>query len=965
MKKLLFLAVLACTTVAALADDFFISGRVKSSINKVDLPQAYLLFYDADGNVRDSVPANRGFSYRNGAIDTLSNFWKDLPRVDTTLLFDVKCPGFKTEKITYRIENIGKRERYREIPTIFLERAPVTLGEVTVTTTKIKFYNKGDTVVYNADAFNLAEGSMLDALISQMPGVQLSDDGQIKVNGEFVESLLLNGKEFMDGNNNVMLENIGAYTVKDVQVYQAQKLEDQRKENVFAPKVLTMDVRLKKEYNMGWLINAQAGYGTKDRYMGKLFASWFTSTTSVTAIGMANNLNDNRTPGRNDTWTPAQMPSGQKKSYMGGLNYNHEAADESLELSGNFSVRHNVGNDYTEVSRLNFLPGGDTYDKSFGDSRRRYTSISTSHSVSGNLNDNLRLGTSLDGSYSNMKNSDANLSGTFDREQQGLTMEILDAIYSDGSQEALSSIINRSKTRSDGWQKNYSGSFSPYVTYKLPKTTDRFHLYFEGNYKSTKDEVWRDYEVNYGSNPADAERRRQYTDNTPNHSLSLGGDLGYSTSIGNAYMGIDYTYTFTDEVKDSYMYALERLEDMGIYGVVPAGYLMALDAKNSYKSHTFTNSHIISPQFQYNLRNDRRYLMVMVIPTITFTHRKLQYWRDNRDMALSTQNTLVRVPSIWNMMVETGFGKIDVGNGRSRFRNSVRYSFRIDPTLPDMVDMLDVVTDSDPLNIYLGNPDLKTQQRYNHLFRWSYTPGSQNLNNVFYLGFIHTTNALVRGYTYNTSTGVRTNRMYNVNGDRRAAVTNELSWQFGRTKQFSLTSTTDASIERCNDMIGVGLEAPQKYTIKQRVLTQNIKLSYQFAGQTVSLRGDFTNRRTTSARADFNNLNANHFNYGVSGVFRLPAGFSISTDFVCYTRRGYGDENLDTTDPVWNARLSFTPVRNKHWVFMADGFDLLHKLSNVNYAINASGRTVTYTNTLPRYVMFSVQYRLNLQPKKR
>ncbi len=50
---------------------------------------------------------------------------------------------------------------------------------------------------------------------------------------------------------------------------------------------------------------------------------------------------------------------------------------------------------------------------------------------------------------------------------------------------------------------------------------------------------------------------------------------------------------------------------------------------------------------------------------------------------------------------------------------------------------------------------------------------------------------------------------------------------------------------------------------------------------------------------------------------------------------------------------------------MVDGFDLLHKLSNVNYAVTASGRTVSYTNALPRYVLFSLQYRLNIQPKKR
>lgn len=79
---------------------------------------------------------------------------------------------------------------------LFLERAPHKLNEVVVTASKIKFYNRGDTIVYNADAFQLAEGSMLDGLIAQLPGVELSSNGQIKVNGEFVESLLLNGKQF-------------------------------------------------------------------------------------------------------------------------------------------------------------------------------------------------------------------------------------------------------------------------------------------------------------------------------------------------------------------------------------------------------------------------------------------------------------------------------------------------------------------------------------------------------------------------------------------------------------------------------------------------------------------------------------------------------------------------------------------------------------------------------------------------
>ncbi|MDE6393838.1 MAG: hypothetical protein K2K77_00730, partial [Duncaniella sp.] len=52
------------------------------------------------------------------------------------------------------------------------------------------------------------------------------------------------------------------------------------------------------------------------------------------------------------------------------------------------------------------------------------------------------------------------------------------------------------------------------------------------------------------------------------------------------------------------------------------------------------------------------------------------------------------------------------------------------------------------------------------------------------------------------------------------------------------------------------------------------------------------------------------------------------------------------------------------WVITADAFDLLHQLTNVSYAVSATGRSVVYTNTIPRYMILTVQYRFNHNPKK-
>lgn len=960
----LIMAILAAIcTVAAFAAGPTISlqGRVKDAVNHYDLTHARIILTDSTGKATDTLRANMGLRVVNNQLDTMSMFFFHVPRREATIVYDVECKGYKPHTVTYELKNIGRREQSRDMGTILLERAPETLREVTVTSTKIKFYNKGDTLVYNADAFNLAEGSMLDALVAQLPGAELSNDGQIKVNGEFVESLLLNGKEFLDGDNNLMLQNIGAYTVKDIQVYEGITPEDKRRGDNTAAKVLTMDVRLKKEYNMGWLVNAQGGYGTEDRYMGRLFANWFNATTRVTLVGNVNNLNDNRQPGRTDTWTPEQMPSGRREYRMGAIDYNHQKTDESFQANGNVRVSQSVNRNEQSTDRTNFLTGGDTYERRFGNSRNRTLFVSTRHSMYANLK-SWMIGATVNGTYDHHDNNSSNLEASFSKDPGDVTRQVLEAMYGQANPGLLASALNRAQTRSDGSGTTYQAAVSPYFNYRLPHSNDMLYLTLDVNYNSNRDELWRDYTVNYGADANPAVRRRQLVDNKPNHTLMLGLSTGYRMRANDFNASASYRYLFTDKVKDSYMYALDHLQDMGVYGTVPQDYLAAFDPANSYTGHTFENEHVLSinATWDHEYTNGAR-LMVYARPEMGLTHRRLRYERAGTVYPVSTSNFTVTLYSIWDAMIEAQFGKLQGW----RRRHSIRYSYRVEPTLPNMMDMVDVVNDAEPLNIYYGNPGLRPAYAHRHLVRWSFTPTSQRLNNILYLGMTHTTDALTRGYTYNTTTGVRHNRMYNVGGNRSFAVTDELSLQFGAKKQWTLSNEIDINASRLCDMVGTDTDEPLPVRVNNRNISDRLRLSWQIGSQTLAVRCDWTNRHTTSHEAGFHTINANHVNYGVTGTFKLPAGFGASTDLTCYTRRGYGSSALDTTDPVWNLRLTYTPPRNNHWTFIADGFDMLHQLSNVSYAVTATGRTVTYTNTLPRYFLMSVQYRLSIQPRKR
>lgn len=941
--------------------DFYLYGRIKESVGKTDLLRAMILMPDSTGAKIDTIRPS-GKAYKNGEMIDVSDFGIAVSRKDSTYVFDVVCEGYQPYTVVYDMRNVGKRERYRQIPTVYMTRAPKRLDEVTVTASKIKFYNKGDTVVFNADAFQLAEGSMLDALISQLPGVELNEEGQIKVNGEFVESLLLNGKQFLDGDNKLMLENIAAYTVKNVEVYEGQTRE--QKWDKDKKKQLTMDVKLKREYNHGWLINAQGGYGTKNRYTGRLFASWFSPTTNIALIGNINNLNDNREPGKNDTWTPEMMPSGTKEYRMGSFNYNYESPESDRYADGGFTFKQTINKNQTTTYRTNFLNGGNTYDNSFMQSFLRDTRYDTRHTLS-LYKETYRLGLFLTGRYRDRKNSESSVNATFDSEQQDITMKAIEAMYSDGSPINLNTVVNRSITKTDGSHKELWGYIEPWYGWKIPNTSDVITFRPSISYKSEKEERWKDYTINYGADPKPSDKRRQYFDNTPNHSFENSYELSYRTEIRQVYLNLEYDYTFTDQIKDSYMYALDRLEDMGIFGTLPGGYLDTFNPQNSYTSRHIQNTHSLKAQIAYDgvSKDDNIRYGVMLMPTFAIQHTHFDYMRAGRKQNVNRNDflfTLHNYACRWLLY----FGKI--GEGRNmRYRHNFVYRLEAYPTVPDPFDMVDAVNDSDPLNIYFGNPDLKVEYRINNTLTYDFKPSCPKLSNGVKLYYSVTKNALTNGYVYDTETGVRHFKTYNTDGNSQYGISNSLRYQFGSIEQFTLSSETALDHYTYGDMIGINLSEPTLSKVGSTNFNEKLSLSWQIGKQMLQLRGSYINRHTTSDRPDFATIDADHFNVGVTGQFKLPAGFGIGTDFTLYTRRGYGVKELDTSDAIWNMRLSWTPMRNKRWVFMIDGFDMLHQLSNVNYAVSASGRTVSYSNALPRYMLFSVQYRLNIQPKKR
>ena len=284
-------------------------------------------------------------------------------------ILKAKAPGYYPNTIDYEIKKVA-RNRWFELPVIYMRPMKVgvpdsvMLDEVVVKATKIKMVQHGDTIIYNADAFPLEEGSMLDALVRQLPGAKLSSEGEITVNGEKVEELTLNGKDFFKGNKKVMLENLPSFTVKNIQVYHKSSEKSKWEGREQEEKTFTMDVQLKRQYNKGFLGNVEVAGGTEDRYMGRLFALRYTDCSRLSVYGNLNNVNENRKPGRDGDWDPSNQPQGSRTTRKAGIDLQITEKERRWEEQCNVEFSWDKSVDENTNNTEQFLSTGNNFSRS-------------------------------------------------------------------------------------------------------------------------------------------------------------------------------------------------------------------------------------------------------------------------------------------------------------------------------------------------------------------------------------------------------------------------------------------------------------------------------------------------------------------------------------------------------------------------------------------------------------------------
>ncbi len=303
------------------------------------------------------------------------------PQGDTTIThFALSDPEGKVEiadvptgRYRLNVELIGYtpfakdcnfRNYEEDLGVIKMEENPEIIDAASITAVGNAIEVKQDTLIYNAAAFHVGDNAMLEDLIKKMPGMEVGEDGKVKVNGKEVDKITVGGKTFFFNDPAAALKNMPAKIVDKIKV-----VDQENKESAFSGiasqenRETVMDLQLKEEYKQGWFGNAKLGGGYRPGsdqdgfgdnrhalYNGNLMLSGYNEQDQLTIMANGQNAAE---PGSGSVFMISSeedledldimsLIGGLKTAAMAGVNLNSDrikGMESTASVSYNFSDR--------------------------------------------------------------------------------------------------------------------------------------------------------------------------------------------------------------------------------------------------------------------------------------------------------------------------------------------------------------------------------------------------------------------------------------------------------------------------------------------------------------------------------------------------------------------------------------------------------------------------------------------------
>jgi hypothetical protein len=853
-----------------------------------------------------------------------------------------------------------------DVATLVMTKDYKMLEGVTITS-ESPIVVKNDTVQFNASGFKTIPNATVEDLLKKIPGMEVDKEGGVKAQGEQVQRILVDGKEFFGNDPKLATKNLTADMVESVQVFDDMSEQAKFTKIDDGSRSKTINIKLKKDRNKGFFGRALAGYGSKDRYEGNLSFNKFNGNNRVSVLFNGNNINK-----QGFSFNDIISAMGGFSGFGGGGGGGGGVMITMGSGGGGGGGGFGGGGGGAPMISMGRGGGG-----GFGGGGGGNTGIIRSLSTGLNLSNEWGAGkTKFTGSYFFSDNRPL-------QEQTVLRQTFF----------ANDSSANQSRsTRSDNINQNHrinirfehqfdsltSILYTPSVTLQhsdnynmdssstLSKTPLASFLAIQTNTENTN--VRDGYNINNN-----ILFRRKFTKVGRTLTIGLNNTIGGSEADGktianniffrpNGTVGLNFsqnqqynqqTKTRNNVVSTSYT------EPLGLNKLLEFNYAYTNNFSRSEKE-TFNYNSSNGKYDNPNLLQTNEFKNIFLAHRVGVNYR-LQEKKYNYQFGVGVQQAslenhsyqaLTNKDSISRQTFTNLFPTANFNFTPSRSKNlRIAYNGRTNqPTVSQLQNVPDV---TDTLNVRIGNPNLK--QEFNHSFNIGY-----NTFNLATFRFVAanfniatTQNRIVNSISVRGP--VQTTTYENVNGYLRAFSFFTLGLPFKNPK------LKGSNISLTNTMLylrDISLVNKRENVTKTLSLTQGAGVSINKEKIDFGLRANLT---YTNLNYSINTqLNEDFWTqtYNADVTFTFPKGILLATNFDYLINTGRA-EGFNQSIPLWNASLSKLMFKKKNGELKFSVNDLLNQNESITRNAGDNFLQDTRSMVLRRYFMVSFLFNLN------
>ncbi|MCT4615485.1 MAG: outer membrane beta-barrel protein [Marinifilaceae bacterium] len=794
------------------------------------------------------------------------------------------------------------------IGTVILKEDKKLLNEIKVTELLPPTKQKGDTTIFNPEAFKVNPDADTQELVEKMPGFTVVDN-KLLAQGQEVKEVLIDGKKFFGNDVQKALETIPNDIVKNIEVFKYVSKEEKYSglKNTDEKDAKTLNIvttQKKKRLIFG---RASAGVGKEEKYAGRIKLNSFGEKNRITLTGRANNVNAPLRLKRKGSASRG-IDGNDRENQQLGFNYNFFEGDKNIDVS----YRMRNADTKTESSNIKTYTSEDLAGQ-ISESNSKNTSADMSHNL--DLGFSSKLG----------KKSYLNLDTRVSKQESESTRNSLNSTTENG--EFINSGINTNKSESDDFDISQGLNFSR----RFGKMGPRLSLNADLSYRKRTDDGSRLSQTTESDETVKSSidqittgediSKRMYSQISLNHRFKK----GYEFSVG---------YNISIDEQESDKKAFDKDAATGKYSVL-----------NDISSNSFTNT---------TTDNSAR---------LMFAYSK-KTWR--LGFSADFKNTNLKNEEVFpqTKKMEKTYFSILPSIRYSYFGKEQKYfyaTYSLRTSNPSLSQLQEVVDVSNLLYLKTGNSKLK--QGKNHYFSFMASSASKtgkflsinlsasksdNLVSQRTIVAKNDTIITIQGKDYNLDKGGQFSQPVNLDG--RYTLNANISYGLPLKKLKSkLDLYTSSNYSKSPTYIN-----DKKSNTKSISLSQGLKIESNISHKidfSLSSRTSYSNSKSAT-KSEYLSQNTNfsmYWNFWKNFIIRTNAG---------NTYRNNITTSKEESNWLVDIGISTRVFKNKRGELSFVAYDILNNASEINHHVQDLYTVDYYTKQLNKFFMISFSYKI-------